>query len=390
MPKIKELLSDWHYWKISFYVSITAIMLYILYSLIKNTGIIIVFAVSLISGVLKALTPLFIGLLLAYLISPIVELVDNRLLSKLFARLPINPIKIESYFHLRRTVSIIITYLFIIIAVCAVIYSFAFLIIGRLSFNSLPNMIESISSYFLQYETAFRDLIAKLQNSGLEDRLQGVVTHIANWIAAQFSTVAIMEFIGKLGGSILNIVLGIVVSVYLIKDKDFFLKIWRKSLHIFLPMAISGRLTEALSDINKVMSQFLRGQLLDALIIAILSSIALTAIKLDFAVFIGIFAGIANVIPYFGPILGMIPAAIIGLLSGGGTKAILAVALLLVIQQIDSSIIYPKVVGKSTGLHPVFILVSVTFAGYFFGILGMLLAVPITACMKLFLLRKIK
>ncbi|MDD3874541.1 MAG: AI-2E family transporter, partial [Methanosarcina sp.] len=91
-----------------------------------------------------------------------------------------------------------------------------------------------------------------------------------------------------------------------------------------------------------------------------------------------------------GPILGIIPAAIIGLLSEGISKAILAIVLLLVIQQIDSNIIYPKIVGSNTGLHPVFVLVAITFAGYFWGILGMLLAVPAAACIRLFIVRKIK
>lgn len=390
MSRFKELFSDWRYWKASFYISITAALLYILYFMIKNMGQVLTAAGSVLSSILSALSPLFIGLLLAYLISPLVELIDSRLLSKLIVNLPRNPIKKERRLHARRTLAILITYLLIILAVCAIIYGFAFLIIGQLSFNSLPEMVESISNYFLQYEAAFRNLIAKLPSSGLEERLQAVVTDIANWIAEHFSAEAVIRFVGRIGGSILNIVLGIVVSIYLIKDRDFFLRLWRKSLHVFLPMTAAGKLTEVLSDINKVLSQFLRGQLLDALIIAILSSVALTAIGLDFAVFIGSFAGLANVIPYFGPILGMIPAAIIGLLSGGITQAILAVALLLIIQQIDSNIIYPRVVGKSTGLHPVFILISVTFAGYFFGIPGMLLAVPVAACIKLFLLRKIE
>ena len=155
-------------------------------------------------------------------------------------------------------------------------------------------------------------------------------------------------------------------------------------------MGFSARLNEVLYDIDMVFSRFLRGQLLDALIVAIVTSIVLTIIRLDFAVLLGCFAGITNIIPYFGPIFGAIPAIIVALLSGGFSKAIVTLIAFIVIQQIDGNFIYPKVVGSSTGLHPLFVLLAVTFGGYFWGILGMILAVPIAACIKQYIVRKVK
>jgi predicted PurR-regulated permease PerM len=154
-------------------------------------------------------------------------------------------------------------------------------------------------------------------------------------------------------------------------------------------MRANAVVTETLSDINSIVSQFLRGQLLDTLIIAILSSIGLSLIGLDFALFIGCFAGICNIIPYFGPIISTVPAALVGLLTGGPSEALLAIFVLLAIQQVDSNIIYPRVVGSSTGLHPLFVLISVTVGGYYGGILGMIIAVPIAAIIKVFIMKKL-
>ena len=96
-------------------------------------------------------------------------------------------------------------------------------------------------------------------------------------------------------------------SIYLMKDKKFFLGLWRKFLHLLLPQKANAVFTETLHDINVVLSRFIRGALLDSLFVAILSSIGLSIMGLEAAVFIGVFAGLANVIPYFGPVLGMIP-----------------------------------------------------------------------------------
>ena len=164
--------------------------------------------------------------------------------------------------------------------------------------------------------------------------------------------------------------------------------LWNKTTRIVLPGKVCVSLNGILGDINKVLSRFLRGQLLDALILAILSSVGLSVIGLDFAVVIGCFAGLSNIIPYFGSLIGITLAVIVGLLSGGLSKAVLAVIVLLIIQQIDGNIIYPHVVGSSTGLHPVFVLLAVIFAGHFWGITGMIVAVPTAACIRLFLVRR--
>ena len=375
--------------RLCLYIVFTAALLYVIYLVIGNLDLVLHAISSVFGSLTSAFSPLIIGLVISYLLSPLVEFINKKVIARFFTKLPTDPIKLEKRLGLQRTISILITFLLIFLIICVIIYAFAFLIVGDLVFTSLQNMVNDITNYFTKYESVFRSWADALPNSGIDVQVQKYANSIITWLSDNISTVAIISFIGKVGGSIVNVVLGMVVSIYLLKDKDFFLRLWRKTLHILLPMKANAVVTESLSDINTVVSQFLRGQMLDALIIAVLSSIGLSIIGLDFAVFIGCFAGLCNIIPYFGPFISMVPAALVGLLTGGISEAFFAVLVLVIIQQIDANIIYPKVVGSSTGLHPLFILISVTVGGYYAGILGMILAVPTAAIIKVFLMKKL-
>jgi len=388
MNRLKELFTDWRYMKFSLFIAFTVALLYILYFLIKNIGSVLTVTLSILGSVLTALSPLFIGLVLAYLLSPLVAVVDTKIASRIFFKLPKNQKKAEKQLQMRRTLSIILTYILILVLVVLLIYAFAFLIVGQLVFTGLTNVLESIVTYFSHYEEVFLNFIETLPSNGLEDRFDTLINDIAQWISKNFSAEAVLGFMARIGGCLVNVALGIVVSIYLIKDSDFFKRLWRKALHVIFPMKHGAKVNDFLNDMDMVFSKFLRGQLLDALIVAIIVSVVLTVIRLDFAVLLGCFAGLTNVIPYFGPIFGAVPAVIVALFTGGLSKAIITLIVFVVIQQIDGNLIYPKVVGTSTGLHPVFVLLAVTFGGYFWGLLGMVLAVPVTACLKLFILRK--
>lgn len=389
MKKIKELLNDEKYIKISLFVLITAALLYLLQLILTNLGAVLGGGAAILGGILTTLAPLWIGLILAYLISPLTDWVNRRVMTRLMPSPCPDPLKQAKREKQARSLSILLTFLLILIVIGLIIYAFAVMIMGKLVFVSMNRMVESIMAYFNQYEQMLTEIVKQIPSSGLEEKLQGIVQAATGWLGRNFNAGAVVTWITGLGGGILNIVLGVVVCIYLLIDRDFFLGLWRKTLHLLLPMDKNARLNDTLHDIDRVISRFLRGQLLDGLIIAVLSSIGLTLVKLEFAVFIGCFAGIANIIPYFGPILGMIPAAIVGLLSGNPMQAVLAVLVLFAIQQVDGALIAPRIVGSSIGLHPVFVLLAVTVGGAYFGIGGMLLAVPTAAILKLFLVRKV-
>ena len=388
MSRLRHFFEDNNILKLFFFIITTAIILLTSYEIITNIKSVLAFLGAAGSSLVGALSPLLIGMIIAYLVAPLVKILERKVILKIFNKISGDPIKAKKKEVLIHVCSIILTFLIIIAAVIAIIYTVAFLIVGQLVFSSFGNMIQSVSDYFNQYQNVIQDFINKMSGTPFESKVKELASAALSWFSDNINVNTVLGFVGGIAGSIFNVFLGLIVSIYILLDLEFFGKMWNKLLSISIPEGKAAGVNSTFGEVNYVIGQFLRGQLLDGLIIAILSSIALTLIGLDFAVFIGFFAGLANVIPYFGPILGMVPAVIIALLTGGWTQALLVVVVFLVIQQIDGAIISPRIVGSTTGLHPVFVLAAVTFGGYYWGILGMLLAVPITAIIKLFLVKK--
>ncbi len=387
MNRLKELLKDKTFTRGSIFIVFNAALLCILFFIIRDIGSIASTLYGWLRTLLDAFWPLILGLILAYLLNPLSELIDSKLMERLI-KLPEDPLKAEKRRNLRHLLSVILTFLIAIAAVIAIILGFAVMIIGNINFSDLPSTFSDFMRGILNYESTFKNWITtNIPESMLSERLTDLTSTVMTWISDNISASSVISFFTSISGSIVDVVVGIIVSIYLMKDKQFFLGLWRKFLHLTLPQKRHAVLTEALSEINTVFSKFIRGALLDALIIAILASIGLSIMGLEGSVFIGIFAGIANVIPYFGPVIGMIPAFLMGLCTDGFWSGALAVIILLVIQQIDCNFIYPKIVGTSTGLHPLMVLLAVSVFGYFGGILGMLLAVPIAGIIQVFVVK---
>lgn len=372
----------------SIFIVFNAFLLYVLYFIVKNFDIIAVTAGKAGSSLLSAFSPLFIGLVIAYLLNPLVTMLDKKMMQRVFFRIPDDPIKAEKRRNLSRFVSVLLTFVIVLAAIAAIIYGFAVMILGQFVFTDFSAMFSSVVDTFLNYEMELKQWVAQNLPAGfMSEKLMEAANTIIGWLSNNFSASTAINAVTGAVGNVVNAAIGAIISIYLMKDKDFFLGIWRKFLHLVLPQKANAAVTETLNEINGVLSQFLRGALLDAVFVAILSSTGLSIIGLDFAVFIGIFAGIANVIPYFGPLLGMIPAFIIGWFTESFTHALIAVLVLVLVQQIDSNIIYPKVVGSSTGLRPLVVLLAVSIFGYFGGIIGMLLAVPAAGILQVFVLK---
>ncbi len=371
----------------SFFILFNAILLYIVFFIIQNIAWVSDQALRIINTTIEAFWPLIIGLILAYLLNPLSEVIDDKVVNRL-VKIPADPIKAEKRRNLSHFISVILTFILVIAAIVAIIWGFAVMLIGRLVFNDLSTLVQDLIAAALRYEETFRNWIATNVPDGmLSEKLGEVASFVMGWISENVSVSSVIGYFTGIGGSLLDILIGVIIAIYLMKDKQFFLGIWRKFLHLTLPQKGNAVITETLSEINGVLSRFIRGALLDALIIAILSSIGLSIMGLEAAVFIGVFAGICNVIPYFGPVLGMVPAFLMGLFTEGFWHGVIAIVILFIIQQIDANLIYPKIVGSSTGLHPLMVLLAISVFGYFGGILGMLLAVPIAGIIQIFVVK---
>jgi len=390
MQDFKNLLFDKQYIKFSIYLVVTALVFYILYSALSHINIIISFAGTALSEIFSSLAPLIYGLIIAYFFSPLVNLIDEKILNHSNKKTPFKNYTLAKQIEKkRRTLSIAIAFIIVIIIFSVLSYTLYSMIIGKITVEKIDTMTENIFIYFAKYEELFNTVNNKLASSGLTERIRNPIEMFFEWVSAGIlmNRGDITNQLSNLGSNLLNFLLGSVIAFYVLKDQEFFLRLWEKILSTIMPPKGKDTLREILHDIHKVISNFFRGQLLDGLIVGILSTIALFIIGIDFAIFIGMFAGIANVIPYFGPIIGIIPAVAMALLDGSIAKALLAVVVLLIIQQIDGAVIAPRVVGNSVGLHPVFVLLAVIIGGKYFGIIGMLMAVPIAAILKLFILK---
>ena len=387
MNTIKEYFKNEKAASAILFIAINAAVLYILYFFIKNLGSVLDAVHSVVSSLFSAFSPLFTGLIIAYLISPLVSFIDIKLTRRVCFAPENDPIKRERIYKRCYLISTLITVVLIFSAAAAIICAFAVLIAGSLDIGSFSEMISVVYGYFSAVKSTVSNYISALPDGSIKETASALYTSAYSQLFKSFSGGSLLENLSQIGSTALNIGLGFIVSIYLLKDKSFFKHLWRKLLHLLLPQKQNAVFTEILHDIDGVLSMFIRGAVIDALIVALLSSLALSLYGLPLSVFVGCFAGITNIIPYFGPVLGMIPAFAAGALTEGVGFGAGAVIILFIVQQFDCNFIYPKVVGSTTGLHPLFILLSVSVMGYYGGITYMILAVPLAGIINVFIKR---
>ena len=182
---------------------------------------------------------------------------------------------------------------------------------------------------------------------------------------------------------VVDIFVMIVVSVYALLERGKLLKFIKGLSSAILNEEICLKIGKYFNDSNKIFYKFLSSQIIDALIVGILATILMSILKVEYAVLLGFMVGLFNIIPYFGAIVGVMIAIVITLITGGISQAIWMGVLVTVLQQIDANIINPKIVGNSLEISPLLIIFSVTVGGAYFGVLGMFLAVPIAAVLKI-------
>ena len=190
-----------------------------------------------------------------------------------------------------------------------------------------------------------------------------------------------MSFLQKTADSLItffskifNFILIPVITFYMLKDLDYF----KNQLILLIPKSKRSKLLYLFKDIDNVFGKYIRGQILISIFVGILTTIMLIIIKVRYALVLGIFSGLSNIIPYFGPIIGMIPTLIFALLDSP-SKAMYAAGAYLLVQQIESGIIAPKVIGESVGIHPIYIILALLIGGKLFGVTGLIIAAPVAA-----------
>lgn len=379
----KKFEFDKKYLKIASYI-LAVILISILFDkILSNTSTIFNQVSISFSDVKKLAAPFIYGLSVAYLFNPIVSSVEKNLFSK------INLFKKNQ--KIKRTFSIVVSYILVLGCITWLMAVFIPAIISSISsmFSTMPkdlasfesNLNQIIDSKYLQlpdsfwqeFEKAFEPLfsISKKIPLMLQSMLQTLLT--STFAAASTA---------------INILLGLVISFYVLFGKEDFSKELKKILYAYFDEKKSNQFLYNLKRVNTMFQSFIVGKTIDSVIIGILCFLGLSLIKVDFILVISVIVGITNMIPYFGPFIGAIPAVFIVLLTMP-SKAIWVALFIFALQQFDGIILGPKILGDSTGMNPIWIIFSIIIGGAIAGPVGMFIGVPICASIKMFMLEAI-
>jgi predicted PurR-regulated permease PerM len=320
--------------------------------LVLLLGMFFVMNRNIIWAILK---PFIIGVTIAYLFNPLVEAATER--------------------GSHRITAVILVYTVVLGFVAGTSYFFLPQVYRETLklMDILPDYAFKAKDYLDNIYIRFSKALTPELKEAIRDNIDDIQELIINQIKNLSE-----KFLAFFGG-LVNWIIALVISFYLLKDKNYFLNL----AEYIIPVSMRQDAARISDEINSVLMRFIRGQLLVSIIVGISATIGFLLIDLNFAVLMGIITGLGNVIPYFGPVFGGIPVAVVGLMESP-TKALWAVIIVVIVQQLESGIITPKILGDSVGIHPVFIILSLLIAGQFFGLIGLFFAVPAAAILKIF------
>ena len=335
----------------------------VLYLLLTNLGTVVDF----LSNLIRLLNPVIIGIAIAYILNILLRLYEN----KVFA--PLNRRKLPLWDKMRRVVSMLLTYLTMLV------------FIVLLAWFILPQLVASITKLTanipsnLEYATQLVNNL--LERFGLEGDIWNRIAINWNEIMQTIGQVVgeslpyLLDITKKFTGSFINVVMGLMLSVYLLFSKEKIARIFKKLTYAFLPRAKADKTLEISTLTNKAFSGFIAGQLTEALILGVLCFVGMNLFSMPYALLVSVIIGVTSIVPIFGAYIGTIPSAFI-ILMEDPIMAIWFVVFIIVLQQLEGNLIYPKVVGNSIGLSGVWVLFALMVGGSLFGLAGMLLGIP--------------
>lgn len=335
----------------------------IAYILISNIG----FVISIITKLFSALSPFILGIVLAFILNiPMVKIENklNNIQKNKSKKLPTRGISI--------TLALII---FVLIVVFI-----AFGLIPELITNieslirSIPGIIEDIKIYLTELLGEYPEIQKEIinifnNNTSLNDILMKILDYVVN---------SSIGFITSVVNSLVTIFTAIVFAIYMLAQKESLIKGMKKIVKAYLPKEKHEKVMGVAKLTNITFTKFVSGQCLEAVILGLIFFVVLTVFRFPYALLISLLAGITALIPIFGALIAMIVGAIL-IATVNPIQALLFVLLFLLIQQIEGNVIYPRVVGKSVGLSPIWTLLAVTVGGSLFGIIGMLIGLPLAS-----------
>ena len=320
--------------------------------------------------IVSGLKSIIIGIAIAYLLNPIVNGLEKRL-----HKLMKNP-RIEARTNVvLRTVSALSVVLFAVV------------IAGVLIYTILPQVVISISSLIRNFPLYVDEITNLIQsNRQLQAFLDNVLTNatevISDWLNENVLQ-NIQSYVTLAASGVVSVIMlladvlvGLIISVYVLCSTKTFVGQAKKITYAFFSKRHAKMILDTMRKSNEIFGGFISGKLLDSLIIGVLCFLGMTAMHMPYIALVSVIVGVTNVIPFFGPYIGMIPSTILIMLVDF-KQGVIVLIFIIILQQIDGNVIGPKILGKSTGLSAFWVVFSVMFFGKLWGVLGMLIGVPV-------------
>lgn len=330
--------------------------------------------------ILRVTMPIIDGLVIAFIATPILNWIEEKLICPLCLKCKVDVAKKKNKKRIRAG-SVLLTFLFIIL----VIYGFFAIVI--------PQLITSIQSIITRFPTYINNLIELSEklladNPDLEKYIEEMLetysedldTFLDNNVLPTLNTLIRSASVGMIGlfKSLYNFVIGLIISLYILSGKELFASQAKKICYALFERQKANQIIRAFRFTNKTFIGFLGGKIIDSAIIGVLCFIGTSLLKMPYPVLISVIVGVTNIIPFFGPYIGAIPSALLILMTDP-KKCIPFILFILALQQLDGNVIGPKILGESTGLSGFWVIFSITLFGGLWGIVGMVVGVPLFA-----------
>lgn len=297
---------------------------------------------------------LLLAVILTYLLNPLLSIMEKK--------------------GVPRVLSILLTYIALVIMA------------GGLVFYGMPHFIEQLdqlAELVPVYTEQVKEIVETVQRqyarAEIPDEIRDVIEERIFWIEQSLLELAqrVAGSLTRIAGYIFNIILAPVLAFYLLKD----IEVFRKKAVQAIPRRWRDDMLALGAEIDTVINKFIRAYATVSLIVGGLTWLAMSALRVEFPIMLGVFAGLTQIIPYFGPFIGALPAVTLALLTSKWLALKVGLAFF-VIQQLEGSVISPKILGSHTGLHPLFVILVLLAGGQLFGLAGMILAVPVAAILR--------
>ncbi len=360
------------YWGITAFVVIAAAVMF--FMALNNFSVLS----SALAKLVNILSPFIWGLVITYLLTPLMRKLQKNVFGPFAARLYKKSSRNDGS-RLARGLSVLVSEIVFLLIIAAVLY----LIVPQV-YSSLETIVLSSSEYIAQTSAWIERL---LQNY---PEVMEYVTETFNSIGSELTEWVRTTLLPELGSlvtnvtagvyyvlvGIYNLLIGIIASVYILANVDSLSAHSKKLLYCLFSVETAEKIREASRFVDKTFNGFIIGKILDSAIIGLICYIVCALLKMPYALLVSVIVGITNIIPFFGPFIGAIPSSLI-ILMVDPIKALIFVAFIILLQQLDGNYIGPKILGNTVGINGFWVMFSIIFGAGLFGFWGMLLGVPV-------------